>query len=48
MLHFLPAEGMLQKDGESTHDYCHPNDYGSVQMGAVFSKAVGGILRKEP
>ena len=47
VLHFLPAEGMLQQDGESTHDYCHPNDYGSVQMGAVFSRAISEILRSQ-
>ena len=45
VLHYLPAEGMLQKDGESTHDYCHPNDYGSIQMGKVYSKVVSKILR---
>lgn len=47
-LRYLSAEGMLQTDGESTHDYCHPNDYGSIQMGKVFSKAVGDILKAIP
>ena len=46
-LHYLPAEGMIQTDGESTHDYCHPNDYGSVQMGKVFSQAILRILPNE-
>jgi len=32
-LRYLPADGMIQTDGEPTHDYCHPNDYGSVQTG---------------
>lgn len=47
VLHFLPADGMIQKDGESTHDYCHPNDYGSVQMGVVFSMKIKEILRRD-
>jgi len=44
-LRYLSADGMIQTDGESTHDYCHPNDYGSVQMGKVFAAAVGDILK---
>ena len=43
-LRYLPAEGMIQADGESTHDYCHPNDYGSIRMGQVFAKAVKACL----
>lgn len=43
-LHYLPAEGLIQTDGESTHDYCHPNDYGALQMGRVFALAIKKIL----
>ena len=43
-LHYLPCAGMLPDDGEATHDYIHPNDYGSVQMGRVFGKAIADIL----
>ncbi len=43
-LHYLPAEGLIQTDGESTHDYCHPNDYGALQMGRVFAAEIGKTL----
>lgn len=43
-LHYLPCTGMLPDDGEATHDYIHPNDYGSVQMGRVFGTAISAIL----
>jgi len=43
-LHYLPSDGMLPRDGESTHDYCHPNDYGAIQMGRVYAQAIGRIL----
>lgn len=44
-IHYLPCTGMLPDDGEATHDYIHPNDYGCVQMGRVFAKAIAAILR---
>ena len=43
-LHYLPCDGMLPTDGEATHDYIHPNDYGSVQMGRVFAKRMSELL----
>ena len=43
-LHYLPCDGMLPTDGEATHDYIHPNDYGSVQMGCVFAKRMSELL----
>ena len=43
-LHYLSSEGMLPLDGESTHDYCHPNDYGTIQMGRVYAQAISKIL----
>lgn len=43
-LHYLPSDGMLPQDGESTHDYCHPNDYGSIQMSEVFARKIRSIL----
>ena len=47
-LNYLPAAGMIQTDGESTHDYCHPNDYGSVHMGKVFARAIRNCLKTRP
>lgn len=44
-LHYLPAEGLIPNDGESTHDYCHPNDYGSMQMGRIFAQAIREAIR---
>ena len=44
-LHSLPAEGLIPTDGESTHDYVHPNDYGSVHMGKAFAFAISEILQ---
>ena len=47
-LHFLSGVGMLpQGDGECTFDFCHPNDYGSMQMGRVYAEAVRTILEAE-
>ena len=43
-LHYLPPEGMLPQDGDATGDHTHPNDYGMVQMGHCFGKALKGIL----
>lgn len=43
-LHYLPAKGLIPTDGESTHDYCHPNDYGSMTMGRMFAKEIRRIL----
>ncbi len=45
-LHYLPCDGMLPDDGEATHDYIHPNDYGSMQMGRVFYEAIAKILKR--
>ena len=47
VLHYLPAKGLIQADGESTHDYCHPNDYGAQQMGRVFAAKIREILGLE-
>ena len=44
-LHYLPATGLIPTDGESTHDYVHPNDYGSVHMGKAFARAISEILQ---
>lgn len=44
-LHYLSCCGMLPADGEATHDYIHPNDYGSVQMGRVFAKRIAELLK---
>ena len=44
-LSYLPAEGLLPRDGESTHDYCHPNDYGSMSMGMAFARRIREVLK---
>jgi len=46
---FLSGVEMLPNDDECTHDHCHPNDYGMVQMARVYAKAVrqGLNIKKE-
>lgn len=44
-IHFLSGVDQLPKDGEATFDHCHPNDYGSMQMGTVFAEAIKKILK---
>ena len=43
-LKYLPSDGLIAQDGESTHDYCHPNDWGSVTMGVGYAKKIIEIL----
>ena len=43
---FLTGVGMLPQDSECTHDHCHPNDYGAMQMSKVYAEAVSRILRR--
>ena len=43
-LYFLGGVGMLPQDSEPTFDFCHPNDYGSVQMGRVYADKIKSIL----
>ena len=43
-LHYLPADGMLGDDGETTVDNCHPNDLGMWRQGQAFGSAVKAIL----
>lgn len=43
-LHFLSGVDMLPKEGEATFDFCHPNDWGFMQMGRVYADAIGKIL----
>jgi len=45
-LSFLTGVGMLPQDSECTHDHCHPNDYGAMQMAKVYADAVSKILSK--
>ena len=48
-LHFLSGVGMLPQDGEPTFDFCHPNDYGAMQMGRVYADKIREILEtKQP
>ena len=43
-LHFLGGVEMLPKEGEATFDFCHPNDWGSMQMGRVYAAAIARAL----
>ena len=43
-LHFLSGVGQLPVDSDCTTDHCHPNDYGFMQMGPVYARAVKSIL----
>jgi hypothetical protein len=43
-LSYLPCDGLLPLDGESTHDYVHPNDYGSLAMAKAFASAISKAL----
>lgn len=43
-LSFLGGVEQLPKDGEATFDFCHPNDWGSMQMGRVFAAAIKQAL----
>ncbi len=43
-LHFLSGVDMLPKDGEATFDFCHPNDWGFMQMGRVYAAAIKKAL----
>ena len=45
-LFFISGVDMLPKEGEATFDFCHPNDWGSMQMGRVYSEAIMRILSR--
>ena len=44
--HYLSGVEMLPNDDECTHDHCHPNDYGFIQMGRVYAETVKKILKR--
>ena len=43
-LFFVGGVEMLPKEGEATFDFCHPNDWGSMQMGRVYAEAIKKAL----
>ena len=43
-LHFISGVDMLPKEGEATFDFCHPNDWGSMQMGRVYAAAIRAAM----
>ena len=45
---FLSGVDMLPKEGEATFDFCHPNDWGSMQMGRVYAAAIQKALQLVP
>lgn len=45
-LYFLSGVGMLPQDSDPTFDFCHPNDYGFMQMGRVYADKILEILKK--
>ncbi len=47
-LFFLSGVDMLPKEGEATFDFCHPNDWGSMQMGRVYADAIRKALAAAP
>ncbi len=46
-LFFISGVDMLPKEGEATFDFCHPNDWGSMQMGRVYAAAIQKALGVE-
>ncbi|MCQ2390770.1 MAG: SGNH/GDSL hydrolase family protein [Kiritimatiellae bacterium] len=45
-LHYLSGVEQLPKTDECTHDHCHPNDFGFMQMGNVYADKIKSILEK--
>ena len=45
-LHWISEDELAQDDGEYTVDGCHANDWGMIQMGRAYAKAVRVALRK--
>ncbi len=43
-LHWISEDELAQDDGEYTVDGCHPNDWGMIQMGHAYAKAVRAAL----
>ena len=43
-LRFISGVDMLPKEGEATFDFCHPNDWGSMQMGRVYAAAIRAAM----
>lgn len=44
-LHYFSADGMFPPDDdELTHDFCHPNDWGSKFMGPAYAKRIQEVL----
>ena len=40
MLHWVSEDDLEEDDGEYTVDGCHPNDWGMIQMGRAYAKAI--------
>lgn len=44
-LNYFPEEEMLIRgDYEQTHDFCHPNDHGSLILGPAYARRIDRIL----
>ena len=46
-LHYFEAKDMLPVNDEVTHDFCHPNDYGSVFMGPAYARRISEVFVAE-
>ena len=46
-LYYFNAKGMLPENDICTHDFCHPNDYGSQYMGPVYARRIREVLEAE-
>ena len=46
-LSFLGGVEQLPKEGEATFDFCHPNDWGAMQMGRVYAAAIRRALGED-
>lgn len=43
----LDVYKQLPKEGEATFDFCHPNDWGAMQMGRVYAAAIRRALGED-
>ena len=46
-LYYFAEEGMLPRDVEQTHDFCHPNDSGMRVMGPAYARRIREVLEAD-
>ncbi len=47
LYYFSASEMFPADDAELTHDFCHPNDYGSMFMGPAYAKRIREVLEAD-